>query len=502
MSTKESVLLGSAGTGKTTYCLAKVKEWVKGGVPMNDIAYMSFSTKAAREPVSRMGSFTDTDLYWFRTLHSAAFHMLGLTGNSICSHNAIKKYAQRNGFSYRGQVTLADDMELEETDLLDVALAIHGVARNKLCSLTEVLNDYSIEYAINDVAEVISGYEAWKKDEGYMDFTDVLMGVKEGMVVPVRKAIIDEAQDLTPLQERVVSIFFADASEILFAGDDDQALYAWAGADVQGFIDKANSSPLEILKQSYRVPRLVHNIGQDIIKQCKNRVDKTYLPRDDDGTVTAADLQDIDMSKGTWLLLARNRYKLSEYVTHVTESGLAYVMSDGNKGVSESEIRAVYDWEALRKGRTISVGAALNVYDNMLAGTGYNRGSRAALQETPYLTVSMTMLIDEFGVKQPDEPWYDVLGKMSHQHTSYLRDVLRNKDSILEPRITISTIHSAKGGEADNVAIMCDVSKRVAECENDDEHRVWYVGVTRTRSNLFIIPPTGRYYYDTLAELT
>jgi len=499
---QEKVLLGSAGTGKTTYCLGKVKEWHEAGTPMRNIAYMSFSTKAAREPVSRLGNYTEADLYWFRTLHSAAFHLLGLTGNSICSHFAIKKYAQRNGFTYRGQVTLADDMEVEETDLLDISLAVHGVARNKLCSLDDVLDEYNIEYAISDVTEVIAGYEAWKKEEGYLDFTDVLLNVTDGMCVPVRKVIIDEAQDLTPLQHRVVKYFFADADEIIFAGDDDQALYAWAGADVKGFIDKANESPLEILKQSYRVPRLVHNLGQDIISQCKVRVPKTYLPREAEGTITASDLEDIDMSEGTWLLLARNRYKLSDYVAHATEGGFAYVMSDGTKGIDQSELDAVYSWESLRKGKTIPVAQALNIYDNMLAGLSFNRGSRAALQETPYLTVSMNILVGEYGMQVADSPWFDALTKISAQHSGYLRDVLRNKDNIREPRIVISTIHSAKGGEADNVVIMCDVSRKVSDSIDDDEHRVWYVGVTRTRENLFIVPPVGRYYYDTLAEMT
>lgn len=498
---KERVLLGSAGTGKTTYCLNKVQEWVDNGIPMNSIAYMSFSTKASREPVSRIGDYSDDDLYWFRTLHSAAFNILGLSRKSVCTDKAIRKYANDNGYSYRGDVVLVDDMDTTETDILDVSLAIHNVARNRLCSAKDVIKEYGVDYSIKDVEETIARYEAWKSNDGYIDFTDVLMLVEDGMTIPVTKVIIDEAQDLTPLQHKVVDIFFSDADEILFAGDDDQALYAWAGADVEGFIAKAKSCPLDILDQSYRVPATVHALGQDIIQQCKNRVRKTYRPREAAGSIVSADLQDIDMSKGDWLLLARNRFLLSSFVSYVKDSGYAYAMSDGTSCISTNEAYAIYDWESLRKGKSISTARALNVYDNMMAGIGYERGSKQALATSTFNSVDMLLLKEEFGLLVSDsKPWFEALNKISADNIMYMRNVLRNGDNVFKPRITISTIHSAKGGEADNVVLLCDTSKRVSDCINDDEHRVWYVAVTRTKETLYIVPPTGRYYYDPVAD--
>ena len=74
--------------------------------------------------------------------------------------------------------------------------------------------------------------------------------------------------------------------------------------------------------------------------------------------------------------------------------------------------------------------------------------------------------------------------------------MLRNKEELSKPaRVKLSTIHSAKGGEATNVLIILDNTKKIREAvdksedKHDEEHRVWYVGVTRTKQNLYIMTP-------------
>jgi superfamily I DNA/RNA helicase len=62
-----------------------------------------------------------------------------------------------------------------------------------------------------------------------------------------------------------------------------------------------------------------------------------------------------------------------------------------------------------------------------------------------------------------------------------------------EARVKLSTIHSAKGGEADNVLLILDNTKTIREAiekspdKEDEENRIWYVGVTRTKQNLYIM---------------
>ena len=77
--------------------------------------------------------------------------------------------------------------------------------------------------------------------------------------------------------------------------------------------------------------------------------------------------------------------------------------------------------------------------------------------------------------------------------------MLRRGEKITqEPRIRISTIHAAKGGEATNVILLTDISSRVFKSYQqnpDDESRVFYVGLTRAKENLFLIEPQTQKYY-------
>ena len=69
----------------------------------------------------------------------------------------------------------------------------------------------------------------------------------------------------------------------------------------------------------------------------------------------------------------------------------------------------------------------------------------------------------------------------------------QNENLHLPARVTLSTIHSAKGGEADNVLLILDNTKNIREATErsedkaDEENRIWYVGVTRTKQNLYIL---------------
>ena len=64
-------------------------------------------------------------------------------------------------------------------------------------------------------------------------------------------------------------------------------------------------------------------------------------------------------------------------------------------------------------------------------------------------------------------------------------------------KITITTIHQSKGGEADNVVLLTDMGRKSWESlGKDEENRVWYVAVTRTRNTLYIVRPRGLRYFD------
>jgi len=104
-----------------------------------------------------------------------------------------------------------------------------------------------------------------------------------------------------------------------------------------------------------------------------------------------------------------------------------------------------------------------------------------------YLTASQGLLATK------DMIWSDAMDRLPDTDRAYITALLRRGEKFNgEPRITASTIHAAKGGEADNVVLYTDLSPAAdAEMRRnpDDIHRVFYVAITRTKKNLYIIEP-------------
>ena len=95
------------------------------------------------------------------------------------------------------------------------------------------------------------------------------------------------------------------------AGDDDQAIYKWAGADVDSFI--ALEGQYLPLTQSFRIPAKVHGVAMGIINRIRNRIDKTWQPKTVQGSLHRHYSADtIDMSTGEWLVLARTKHLLKD----------------------------------------------------------------------------------------------------------------------------------------------------------------------------------------------
>ena len=89
--------------------------------------------------------------------------------------------------------------------------------------------------------------------------------------------------------------------------------------------------------------------------------------------------------------------------------------------------------------------------------------------------------------------WFDVF-VVDYEECLYIREMLSNGEKLSQDaRVKLSTIHAAKGGEADNVLLILDNTKTIRESTErseekaDEENRVWYVGVTRTKQNLYIL---------------
>ena len=183
---------------------------------------------------------------------------------------------------------------------------------------------------------------------------------------------------------------------------------------------------------------------------------------------------------------------LNSIEEHCRSEGWFY-RSKNKPSVSDRKIKAVQNWEEFRKGTPIPLVDLTKIlnYIKVRAPSSLNKKDfdtsisyDEALQFIPQLK---------------NEYWYDVFTGISVSERSYIRAMLRRGEKITkDPRIKLSTIHAAKGGEADNVILLTDLSNRIYksyQSNPDDESRVFYVGLTRAKEKLFLIEPQTQKYF-------
>jgi len=176
--------------------------------------------------------------------------------------------------------------------------------------------------------------------------------------------------------------------------------------------------------------------------------------------------------------------------TWIKSQGLLFERQ-GQRSIADSVVTAVIGWERLRKGQEIPYDSLQQVYKNLPA-EAVKRGFKSLRTAEPDQMYSMQDLKDKHGLLT-DVIWHEALTKIGEDKRDYLISVLKRGIKLSERApIQLSTIHGAKGGEADNVLLMTDLSPKFAKdyARNaDDINRLLYVGVTRTRQTLHIVLP-------------
>lgn len=457
---------GPPGTGKTYKLISRAKAYVRMGVPLDKIAYFAFTKKAAEEARERMPA-EDKDLYYFRTIHSFAFDQLDLNTKKVMQPSDYEKIGKKLNL----RVKYYDKYNKEEIFYLNSDspyFQMIGKAINRDVSIREEYdrnehNSKEIKWHIlKNISDNLQNYKTVKKK---LDFNDMINQLLLKEDLPRFKAIfIDEAQDLSPLQWKLFDKLKGYTDDIYLAGDDDQAIFAWAGADVDRFINEPAKE--KVLKYSKRISRAVQEssiipltniIGLRKLKQ--------YYPRDYEGiSEKINNLDQIDLTEGKWLILTRTISRLIKMTKELRKRNLYYYTNKGKSFV-------------------------VRIYN---ASVNYNSWCRGIELEEKEIKD-----IEEYtGVKQNEwdntVDWFDAFKEANLDERQYIKNMLDNGENLDDrARIKVSTIHAAKGGEEDNVILCLDIGDKIkkaikkSQAKHDEEHRVWYVGGTRARNNLY-----------------
>jgi len=496
------IILGPPGTGKTTSLLRIVEEELESGTLPNKIAYVSFTKRAATEAITRACDkfkFDRKELPYFKTLHSLCFHFLGLSRSDMLTKDSLKEFGSVVGYDIRGSFSL-EDGTIYGQEKGDRLLFMDNLARIRQQPLRELYDEDDDDLSFNEVDRFSRALVEYKRDTGLIDYTDLLeMFVKTQAGPELDVLLVDEAQDLSLLQWLVVQKLARRCRRVIYAGDDDQAIYRWAGADVDMFVDMPGQ--VRVLNKSWRVPSAVQNLATEVVSRIRHRRPKDWSPREDGGVVKFHPAGDtVDVSSGDILVLGRNRYILSNFEDKIRSAGYLYSFHD-NPSIAPSTLEAVLTWERLRKGRSgVYVTSVRKMYEKMTMNVGWKRGFKELRDFDGDEEVTIDILQKAGGLLcDPNKLWYDALDKLHMREVAYIRATLRRGEDLTKPpRIRLSTIHGMKGGEASQVILLTDMAERTFKeyrANPEDEARVWYVAATRAKEELHVVAPrTPRHY--------
>ena len=509
-------VIAGAGTGKTRAITHRIAYAASIGVmdPQKVLA-LTFTARAAGEMRMRLRTL-GVPTVAARTIHSAALKQLLYFWPQVFGGRAPDLLTTKTGFISQA-ITRADlqgTLSITSRDLMrDVASEIEWAKSSQV-----VPEDYVNESSkrtqkprINpeQIAQVYSAYMSLMKQERAMDFEDVLLltaamleeerEVRERVQDQYRYFTIDEYQDISPLQQRVINAWLGSRQEICVVGDPAQTIYSFAGATpvfLNTFTQRFPDAEVIRLTSGYRstpeITLMANTVlrsaamGQELVAQNDHGAKPTVAAYKDESAEIAGVVKDIGtlLSEGApaqeVAILARTNNQLNSIEKAIAAAGLPYQVRNNERFFDRTDVR-----EFLKGVRTASVIPTEGVYwlDEL----------RTLAQ--PFLTgaaidgiAGLLHLARELDADDSFAP------KTLRAYLREVEDRVQQNNPPTMPVLTLATLHAAKGLEWERVFLI-GVSESILPFDSgntgpenqsaiDEERRLFYVGITRAKKDL------------------
>ncbi len=508
-------VIAGAGTGKTRVITHRIAYAVASGVadPSKTLA-LTFTARAAGEMRARLRQLGVPNAS-ARTFHSAALrqlmffwpHSLGGQFPRLLTTKAPLLAASINAtdtYLTQGAQTLRDiSSEIEWAKSMEIAPHFYVEEATAASRMLMMPNGKSNKENLSEIAKVYEQYEATKKQERVIDFEDVLLltvgmmeedrAVRERVRDQYRYFTVDEYQDVSPLQQRLLNLWLGNREEICVVGDSAQTIYSFAGASssfLLSFTKRFPQSKVVRLSRGYRSTPEIIRAANKVLRQASAQQDSGHHEL-------------VSMNE------SGEQFTLTPYSSTYEEARAVAERID-------SLYNSDHNLEIAILARTNS---QLDIFENELAKRGIPSQVKNSDRFFDRVDVRDAMKVVRQASVLPSDDWYRDLesvltpfGKADYVQafltlardlkangTSTLRQFLRELEDRAEqnnpptlPGIVLATLHAAKGLEWDHVFLVgindgtLPLSTIRGAAEVEEERRLFYVGLTRAKKQVHL----------------
>ncbi|MFB6173348.1 MAG: UvrD-helicase domain-containing protein [Halobacteriales archaeon] len=560
-------LFGGPGSGKTTALLDRVEAILDSGVDISDLLLVSYTRAAAAEVRERLAERRGVTPRSLRgnvcTMHAKAYDLLNLSRGDVVDDDDKQAFCEEYGIEYEDEYESGSRRTARSTALGNKIIATSQWlqrTRRDVADWHDVPfqwdvetvrlppdedpraqegNKYTPTWSSDDdrlsVPETIRAWRSYKGEHDIVGFADMLERVRQRSLVPnVEYLAIDEFQDITQLQYDVYGEWKPHVEKVVVAGDDDQVVYSWQGADPRLLLNEGGE--VEILDTSHRLPSKILRVVQRAIRHIEERQEKHLSPRKEGGAVefirdpSILDLvrnvrHTVETDEASVMILFRARYQMFDFVDEFVGTGIPFELMTEQRMWTDRLADFANAVERVDEGEPVTGLEARRLAD-MLADSAFGTGERDDLFDTVDERQEEAGVEDledlelEPGIVEDHAPFMpgpgsaaEMIRKVTNVQKKSLRAYFAGEFRDVDPgRVRVGTIHSAKGREADHVFVTTDLTEKVVEhmaatVDEDalpagvefsaatgsvpvltpSERRVFYVGMSRARERLVVL---------------
>jgi ATP-dependent DNA helicase UvrD/PcrA len=506
-------ILAGAGTGKTRAITHRIAYAVRSGaVPAGQLLAVTFTARAAGELRARLARLGAHGVQ-ARTFHAAALRQLSYFAPRVLG-GALPEVID-NPIRLVGNAAARARLRPHRAELRDLAAEIDWAK-----AVLATPDDYPKRaadagrlgpYDAATVAEVYAGYEKAKQRARQLDFADLLLvmagaleqyrDVAEEVRSRYRHFVVDEYQDVSPIQQRLLDAWLGGRDDLCVVGDANQTIYSFAGATPRHLLEFRARFPgaVEIqLHRDYRstpqVVALANTLIRGRITLLGQRADgpaPTFAEFDDEPAEAAAvaaqcrALIDSGTSAAEIAVLFRVNAQSEVYEQALAEAGVPYVLRGGER---------FFDRPEIREARLLLRGAARadageqplpETVRAVLASIGWHPEDPppgGAARERWESLAALVSLADDLLAADVTARLPQLVAELDHRASAQHAPTVQG--------VTLASLHSAKGLEWDAVFLvgLTDTTIPIQHATTDEqlaeERRLLYVGITRARERL------------------